>query len=57
MKRRNDLYTTWSESDLVLAADKALYAAKAAGRACARMRDISDVDAPLAAPKAAVHGG
>ncbi len=41
---RNETNIVWSESDLVLAADKALYAAKGAGRACAKLRDIAEID-------------
>lgn len=41
--------------DLVRAADKALYAAKHAGRAQARLLDIADLDSPTSADSIALQ--
>jgi predicted signal transduction protein with EAL and GGDEF domain len=38
--------STLGASDLVRAADKALYSAKQAGRGQAKLRDIADADTP-----------
>ena len=54
-----DLHPGRAATDLVLAADKALYSAKRAGRAQAKLRDITDTDvsaptdgtAPLSGPR------
>jgi diguanylate cyclase (GGDEF)-like protein len=50
----DDLRLRLSGVDLLAAADKALYAAKHAGRAQARLLDISDVDAPERATATAI---
>jgi PleD family two-component response regulator len=44
--KQNDDSTRFTADDLVLAANKALGSAKRAGRARAKLRDITDIDAP-----------
>ena len=45
-RRKGVLHVAYTAGDLVLAADKALYCAKAAGRAQARLLDTADVSSP-----------
>lgn len=52
---RHDTHAPCTENDMVLAADKALNAAKRAGRAQARMLDVADIDQPIRAGKVAVR--
>jgi diguanylate cyclase (GGDEF)-like protein len=46
VRYRDDIHIRCTENELVLAADTALYSAKRAGRARARLLDISDVNSP-----------
>jgi diguanylate cyclase (GGDEF)-like protein len=46
-RRRDEAHTARLASNLLLAADKALYSAKLAGHAHARLLDISELDAPF----------
>jgi diguanylate cyclase (GGDEF)-like protein len=46
-RRRDESQTSRLASNLLLAADKALYSAKLAGHAHARLLDISELDAPF----------
>lgn len=46
LEHRDDSSTNCGASDLILAADKALYSAKRAGRAQAKLWDIADVEVP-----------
>ncbi|MDP9010873.1 MAG: diguanylate cyclase [Pseudomonadota bacterium] len=51
LRHRDDMKTQRCAGDLVLAADQALYSAKRAGRAQAKLRDIDDVDLPSGAAR------
>jgi diguanylate cyclase (GGDEF)-like protein len=49
LQHRDDVNTRRSAGNLILAADQALYSAKRAGRAQAKLRDIADVELPTGA--------
>jgi diguanylate cyclase (GGDEF)-like protein len=55
-RRKGPLHALHAAGDLVLAADKALYSAKAAGRAQARLLDIADAHSPQLARNIATSG-
>jgi diguanylate cyclase (GGDEF)-like protein len=55
-RRNGPLHASHTAGDLVLAADKALYSAKAAGRAQARLLDIADAHSPQLARSIATSG-
>jgi diguanylate cyclase (GGDEF)-like protein len=55
-RRKAPLHASHTAGDLVLAADKALYSAKAAGRAQARLLDIADAHSPQDARDIAPSG-